>query len=79
MIRKRNKNWLNSEKIDNHTTVDTKLQNTKQKDFKENITRDSTKITEKQLSELNEIDTKIQRVTNKVAETEDRQKEIQFT
>lgn len=51
MIRKRNKNWLNSEKIDNHTTVDTKLQNTKQKDFKENITRDSTKITEKQLSE----------------------------
>ena len=43
MIRKRNKNWLNSEKIDNHTTVNTKLQNTKQKDFKENITRDSIK------------------------------------
>lgn len=43
MIRKRNENWLNSEKGDHHTTVNTKLQNTKQKDFKENITRDSIK------------------------------------
>ena len=47
MIRKRNKNWLISEKIDNHTTVNTKLQNTKQKDFKENITRDSIKYMSK--------------------------------
>ena len=37
--------------IASHTTVDTKLQNTKQKDFNENITSDSTKITEKELSE----------------------------